>query len=103
VLYGVVRGYEMAARLKQSGTPVILNLRWPVRDRDADPEDEDSYRELRIRDLAPHFACRPCQKRGVKWDRQLRRAGDSPRALAPARSSSPIDRGTENERMRCGR
>jgi hypothetical protein len=94
VLYGVVRGYEMAARLKQSGTPVILNLRWPVRDRDADPEDEDSYRELRIRDLAPTSPA-VLSEAGVKWT--VSSDGlDSPRALLRALKQS-IDRGLKRE------
>lgn len=53
VLWGVVQGYEMADRLKQTGTPVILNVKWPARERDADPEREESLRTLEIRDKAP--------------------------------------------------
>lgn len=94
VLYGVVRGYEMAARLKQSGTPVILNLRWPARDRDADPEDEDSYRELRIRDLAPTSPS-VLSEAGVKW--AISSEGlDSPRAVLRALKQS-IDRGLKRD------
>jgi len=94
VLYGVVRGYEMAARLKQSGTPVILNLRWPARDRDADPEDEDSYRELRIRDLAPTSPA-VLSEAGVKWTVSSEGL-DSPRAVLRALKES-IDRGLKRE------
>lgn len=53
VLYGVVQGYEMAERLKQAATPVVLNVKWPVRERDADPERVESLRTLEIRDKAP--------------------------------------------------
>lgn len=94
VFYGVVRGYEMAARLKQAGASVILNLRWPARDRDADPEDEDSYRELRIRDLAPTSPA-VLSDAGVKW--AVSSDGlDSPRAVLRALKQS-IDRGLKRE------
>lgn len=94
VLYGAVRGYEMAARLKQASTPVILNLRWPARDRDADPEDEDSYRELRIRDMAPTSPA-ALSEAGVKW--AVSSEGlDSPRAVLRALKQS-IDRGLRRE------
>lgn len=53
VVYGVVQGYAMADRLKQAGTPVVLNVKWPTRERDADPEREESLRTLEIRDKAP--------------------------------------------------
>lgn len=53
VLYGVVQGYEMAERLKQTGTPVVLNVKWPTRERDADPDRVESLRTLEIRDKAP--------------------------------------------------
>lgn len=94
VFYGVVRGYEMAARLKQTGTPVILNVRWPARDRDADPEDIESYRELRIRDLAPTSPA-ALSEAGVKWT--VSSDGlDSPRAVLRALKQS-IDRGLRRE------
>lgn len=53
VLYGVVQGYEMADRLKQTATPVVLNVKWPTRERDADPERVETLRTLEIRDKAP--------------------------------------------------
>ncbi len=94
VLYGVVRGYEMAARLKQAGTPVILNVRWPARDRNADPEDRESLRELRIRDLAPASPA-ALSEAGVKW--AVSSEGlDSPRAVLRALKQS-IDRGLRRE------
>ncbi len=94
VLYGVVRGYEMAARLKESGTPAIVNVRWPVRDRDADPEQVESYRELRIRDLAPTSPA-ALSAAGVKW--AVSSDGmESPRAVLRALKQS-IDRGLKPE------
>lgn len=53
VLYGVAQGYEMAERLKQTAAPVVLNVKWPARERDADPERVESLRTLEIRDKAP--------------------------------------------------
>lgn len=94
VLYGVVRGYEMAERLKAAGTPVILNVRWPARERDDDPEREESYRELRIRDLAPTSPA-VLSAAGVKW--AVSSDGlDSPRAVLRALKQS-IDRGLTRE------
>ena len=53
VIYGVVEGYRMTAELKKSATPVILNVKWPVKDREADPERVESIRTLELRDKAP--------------------------------------------------
>ncbi|MGC8881839.1 MAG: amidohydrolase family protein [Bryobacteraceae bacterium] len=94
VLYGVVRGYEMAERLKATGTPVILNVRWPAREPGADPEQEESYRELRIRDLAPTSPA-ALSAAGVKW--AVSSDGlDAPRAVLRALKQS-IDRGLKRE------
>lgn len=94
VLYGVVQGYEMAARLKQSGTPVILNVRWPTRDRDADPEQVESFRQLKIRDLAP-TSPQALSAAGVKW--AVSSDGmESPRAVLRTLKQS-IDRGLKRE------
>jgi hypothetical protein len=53
VLYGVVEGYRMAGDLKKYGVPVILNVKWPVRERDSDPEEQTPLRTLEMRDKAP--------------------------------------------------
>lgn len=53
VLYGMREGYRAAEILKKSGLPVVLNIRWPVKSRDADPEEEESFRTLETRDKAP--------------------------------------------------
>lgn len=94
VLYGVVRGYEMAERLKATGTPVILDVRWPAREPGADPEQEESYRELRIRDLAPTSPA-ALSAAGVKW--AVSSDGlETPRAVLRALKQS-IDRGLRRE------
>jgi hypothetical protein len=53
VLYGGEQAYEMAAALKQAGTPVLINFKWPEPDRNADPDRPDSLRVLEMRDKAP--------------------------------------------------
>jgi hypothetical protein len=53
VLYGGQQGYEVAAALAASKIPVLVNLKWPERVKDGDPEAEQNLRELRFRDRAP--------------------------------------------------
>ena len=53
VLYGPVEGYRSADLLKGSGVPVLLNLKWPEKGKDGDPEDADTMRALEIRAHAP--------------------------------------------------
>jgi imidazolonepropionase-like amidohydrolase len=53
VLYGMVEAYRAASQLKAAGIPVLVNLRWPERARDADPEQVETYRVLEARDRAP--------------------------------------------------
>ncbi len=50
VLYGGQQGYEVAAALAASKIPVLVSLKWPERSKDADPEAEQTLRELRFRD-----------------------------------------------------
>lgn len=51
--YGVLESYRMAVELKQAGAPVILNVKWPVRERDSDPEEQTLLGTLELRDRAP--------------------------------------------------
>lgn len=53
VLYGGHAAYEIASDIKKSGVPVILNVKWPVKDKDSDPEAIPSMRTLQLRDQAP--------------------------------------------------
>jgi hypothetical protein len=53
VLYGLTEGYRSADLLKNSNTPVLVNLRWPEKSRDADPEENDSLQVLERREQAP--------------------------------------------------
>ena len=52
VLYGGQMGYEVAEEIAAKKLPVLVDLKWPEADRDADPEDIPSLRTLRFRDRA---------------------------------------------------
>jgi imidazolonepropionase-like amidohydrolase len=66
ILYGAVEGYRSADLLKNGSVTVLVNLKWPEKARDSDPEDIDSMRALENRANAPStpaiFA-----KNGVKF------------------------------------
>lgn len=66
VLYGAQQGYEVAATLAASKIPVLVNLKWPERAKDSDPEAEQTLRELRFRDRAPGTPA-ALAKAGVKF------------------------------------
>ncbi len=53
VLYGLQEGYRAADAVKASGLPVLLNLRWPEKTPNGDPEELDSLKALEMRDRAP--------------------------------------------------
>jgi imidazolonepropionase-like amidohydrolase len=53
VLYGGQEGYAVADSLAGKKVPVLVNLKWPERPKDPDPEAEQALRELRFRDRAP--------------------------------------------------
>ncbi len=53
VIYGGQAAYEVASELKQAGVPVILNVKWPIKEKDSDPEEIPSMRTLQLRDKAP--------------------------------------------------
>ncbi len=66
VLYGGQQGYEAATALAASKIPVLVNLKWPERAKDGDPEAEQNLRELRFRDRAPGTPA-ALAKAGVKF------------------------------------
>jgi imidazolonepropionase-like amidohydrolase len=66
ILYGGQQGYEVAAALAASKIPVLVNLKWPERAKDGDPEAEQTLRELRFRDRAPRTPA-ALAKAGVKF------------------------------------
>ena len=66
VLYGLPEGYRSADLLKSANTPVLVNLRWPEKGRDTDPDEADELRVLEIRDHAPSTPAMLAQN-GVKF------------------------------------
>jgi amidohydrolase family protein len=53
VLYGVQQGYAVASALAEKKAVALVNAKWPEKDKDADPDAEESLRTLRFRDRAP--------------------------------------------------
>jgi Amidohydrolase family len=53
VLYGGQMAYEVAPEIAAKKLPVLVNLKWPEAEKDADPEDKPSLETLRFRDRAP--------------------------------------------------
>jgi hypothetical protein len=53
LLYGLPEGYHSADLLKQAHAAVLVNLKWPERPRDTDPEEIDTLHVLEVRDQAP--------------------------------------------------
>jgi hypothetical protein len=53
VLYGGHQAYKIADRVAKSGVPLLVNLKWPEKSKDADPDQEESFRTLELRDRAP--------------------------------------------------
>jgi imidazolonepropionase-like amidohydrolase len=66
VLYGGQQGYEVADALAAKKMPVLVNLKWPERGKDADPDADQTLRELRFRDRAPGTPA-ALVKAGVKF------------------------------------
>ena len=53
ILYGAQEAYAVAADLKKLGVAVVVNVKWPTKPRDADPELPETLRALTVRDRAP--------------------------------------------------
>jgi len=53
VLYGIHEGYAAAKSLSAGKIPVLVSLKWPAPDKDADPDAEEPLRVLELRDRAP--------------------------------------------------
>ncbi|MGH9794771.1 MAG: amidohydrolase family protein [Candidatus Acidiferrales bacterium] len=66
VIYGAQEAYDAATTLAAKKYPVLVNLDWPQKQRDADPEAEESLATLRFRDRAPSSPA-ALQKAGVKF------------------------------------
>lgn len=66
ILYGAHEGYEVAETLAKRNVAVLVNLEWPEKERDTDPEGEEPLRVLRLRDRAPGTPA-AFEKAGVKF------------------------------------
>jgi imidazolonepropionase-like amidohydrolase len=66
VLYGGQMSYEVAPEIAAKKLPVLVDLKWPEADKDADPEVTPSLRTLRFRDRAPSSPA-VLGKSGVKF------------------------------------
>jgi len=65
-IYGGQQAYEVAGAVAAKKLPVLVNLKWPEKEKDADPAAEESLRTLRFRDRAPS-APAALAKAGVKF------------------------------------
>jgi imidazolonepropionase-like amidohydrolase len=78
VIYGAQEGYRIAAALGQRGAPVLVNVNWPARDRDGDPDADVPLSTLRFRDRAPTTPAE-LEKAGVRF--AFYSGGAEPRAV----------------------
>jgi imidazolonepropionase-like amidohydrolase len=65
-IYGGQAGYEVADQIAAKNLPVLIDLKWPEREKDSDPDDTPSLRTLRFRDRAPSTPA-VLAKAGVKF------------------------------------
>jgi hypothetical protein len=66
VLYGGQTGYEVANEIATKKLPVLVDLKWPEAEKDADPDDVPSLSTLRFRERAPSSPA-ALAKAGVKF------------------------------------
>lgn len=52
-IYGAQMAYEMPGEIAAKKIPVLVNLKWPEAEKDADPDEQPSLRTLQFRDKAP--------------------------------------------------
>lgn len=86
VLYGLHEGFRTVDVLKKHNATVLVDLKWPEKPRDADPDVEDSLRVLETRDRAPSTPAE-LVKAGVKfafYAGALERPADVGRAVKKA-------------------
>jgi hypothetical protein len=65
-IVGAQMAYEVADELAAKKLPVLVSLKWPEAEKDADPDDIPSLRTLRFRDKAPSSPA-ALAKAGVKF------------------------------------
>jgi Amidohydrolase family len=66
VIYGGQMGYEVAPEIAAKKMAVLVDLKWPEAEKDADPDTTPSLRTLRFRDRAPSSPA-ALEKAGVKF------------------------------------
>ena len=66
VIYGGQMAYEVAPEIAAKKLAVLVSLKWPEAEKDADPEDKPSLETLRFRDRAPSSPA-ALAKSGVKF------------------------------------
>jgi imidazolonepropionase-like amidohydrolase len=66
VLYGGQMSYEVANEIAAKKLPVLIDLKWPETNKDADPDEVPSLKTLRFRDRAPSSPA-ALSKAGVKF------------------------------------
>lgn len=66
VIYGAQMAYETAGEIAAKKMPVLVDLKWPEPEKDADPDVKPSLRTLRFRDRAPSSPA-ALAKAGVKF------------------------------------
>ncbi|HWP36637.1 MAG TPA: amidohydrolase family protein, partial [Gemmatimonadales bacterium] len=86
VVYGLQEGYRVARALAGKNVAVLVNVDWPVRDRDADPEADVPLSTLRFRDRAPTTPGE-LEKAGVRFAFYSGRMSDPTEVLANVRKS----------------
>jgi imidazolonepropionase-like amidohydrolase len=65
-IYGGQAGYEIADEIAAKKIPVLVNLKWPEAEKDADPDQTPTLRTLQLRDRAPSTPA-AFAKAGVKF------------------------------------
>ena len=65
-IYGGQMSYEVADEIAAKKLPVLVDLKWPEAEKDADPDEVPSLRTLRFRDRAPSSPA-ALAKAGVKF------------------------------------
>ncbi|MBV8550660.1 MAG: amidohydrolase family protein [Acidobacteriaceae bacterium] len=53
VVYGMHEAYRRIDELKQAGVPVLVSLKWPEKPKNADPAEQQDYRQLEMQTQAP--------------------------------------------------
>jgi imidazolonepropionase-like amidohydrolase len=89
-IYGAQQSYAVADALAARKLPVIINLKWPEKNKDADPDAEEPLRLLEFRDRAPSSPA-ALSKVGVKFAFSSGGLATSKDALKAAKKS--IDAG----------